>query len=567
MLVLGCLMKKLPIGISNYKELVEGNYYYVDKSLLIKDIDESGKVVLMPRPRRFGKTLNLSMLRYFYEKSQHGTEHLFKDTQIWDDSVYREKQGTHPVIFITLKNIKEATWEVAYDKFAITLYEEFDRHKYLLGGDIESYERDFFTRILDRKASQAELETSLHFLAKLLHKHYKKKPYVLIDEYDVPIQAAFVHGYYPTAIGFLRGLLGSVLKDDDEMERGIVTGILTLTKAGIFTGLNNLDVFDITSEKLSDKFGFTYEEVSELLAYYKLDKEADVIQQWYNGYTFGVTNGMYNPWSVLHCVKNNGQLKKYWGNTSDNILVKKLIGRASIDVKSKLEKLISGDSVLEKVDESITFPDLDSRADLIWSLLLFTGYLTYSHYEIKKGQIIAALKIPNKEITYLYSELISNIFRESVVGGQVENLLEALTEGDTEMFSKLLQSFVYNSMSSYDLSSNEPEKSYHLFVLGLLVALSDHYEVKSNKESGLGRYDMMLIPRKNNKPAVVIEFKVLRKGETLETAAQKALEQITQKKYTQELFDRSIDTILAYGISFEGKNIFVLSKEVDAQAS
>ena len=232
-------------------------------------------------------------------------------------------------------------------------------------------------------------------------------------------------------------------------------------------------------------------------------------------------------------------------------------------MKSRLEKLLTGQSVDEEVDETITFPDLDSRSNLLWSLLLFTGYLTYSHYEIKKGQIVASLRIPNQEILYLYSTLISNIFRESVVGGQVENLLKTLTEGDTEMFAKLLQSFVYNSMSTFDISSNEPEKSYHLFVLGLLVSLSDLYEVKSNKESGVGRYDLMLIPRKNNKPGIVMEFKVLRKGETLETAAQKALEQITAKKYTQELFDRSIDKIIAYGISFEGKNIFVVSEEID----
>ncbi len=252
-------------------------------------------------------------------------------------------------------------------------------------------------------------------------------------------------------------------------------------------------------------------------------------------HTFGETHAMYNPWSVLSCLRNKGMMQNYWVNTSDNILVKKLIGRSSIEVKSQLEKLITGKTVTETIDRSITFPELETRSDILWSLLLFTGYLTYSEYTFKEGKFHATLKIPNEELSHLYSELIRNIFKESVLGGQVGNLLEALIIGDTEMFSKLLQSFVYTSMSSFDLSSSEPEKSYHLFVLGLLVALSDTYEVKSNKESGLGRYDITLIPRVKNKPGIVIEFKVLRKGETLETASQKALEQITQKKYTQEL--------------------------------
>ncbi len=557
-------MKKLPIGISNFKKLIEGNYYYVDKTILIKDIFESGEVVLMPRPRRFGKTLNLSMLRYFLEISEDDTKHLFENTLIRKLPKYWALQGTFPVIFITFKDIKETTWEVAYDKFAITLYEEFDRHKYLLlNKTLESYEREFYARILERRASQAELETSLHFLAKLLHKHYKKKPVILIDEYDVPIQAAYVYGYYTPAIEFLKGLLGSVLKDEHEIEKGVVTGILTLTKAGIFTGLNNIDVFNITSSRLADKFGFTEDEVGALLEYYTIQDTSESLQQWYNGYTFGEKNGMYNPWSILNAINNNGQLKKYWVNTGDNILVKKLIGSGSIDVKSKLEQLLSEKSVREVIHESITFPELETRSDLIWSLLLFTGYLTYSHYELIKGQVVCTLKIPNKEINYLYEELIRTIFQESVAGGQVDELLKALTQGDTEMFSKLLQSFVITSMSAFDLPSTEPEKSYHLFILGLLVALSDRYTVSSNKESGLGRYDIMMIPRKNTQAGIIIEFKVLRKGETLESAAQRALDQILQKKYTQELFDRSIKTIYLYGIAFEGKTILIKSNTLE----
>ena len=558
-------MKKIPIGVSDYKKLIEEDYYYVDKTLFIRDIFLSGEVVLIPRPRRFGKTLNLSMLRYFLEKGETSMEHLFEHTEIWLYEEYRKQQGKAPVIFVTFKDIKEATWEGAYEKFAYVLYKEFERHSYLLKSDhIELYDKEMLQRIIERRAPEGELKSSLHFLARMLHKHYGVKPYILIDEYDVPVQESSIHGYYDQAMGFVRGLLALVQKDEQHIQKGVITGILMLTKAGIFSGLNSLDVYDFTNNRLSERFGFTEVEVNTLLEYYGLDERSAEVKHWYDGYTFGDSHSLYNPWSVLSFVKNNGSLRNYWINTSDNILMKGLIGRASIEVKAQFEKLIAGKTIDESINQTITFPDLEIRPDILWTLLLFTGYLTCSTYTLKKGKVYATLKIPNEEIAQLYAELISDIFKESVLGGQVGNLLKALSVGDTEVFSKLLQSFVHTSMSSYDLSSTEPEKSYHLFVLGLMVALSDLYEVRSNKESGLGRYDITLIPRVNNKPGIVMEFKVLRKGETLETAAQRVLEQITQKKYTQELFDRSIDRILAYGISFEGKNIYVLSEEITA---
>jgi len=553
--------KKIPIGIVDFKDLIDNGYYYVDKTLLIQDVLESGKVVLLPRPRRFGKTLNISMLRYFFERSEQKNDYLFFDTEIWKNEVYRALQGQFPVIYITFKEIEELTWDVCYDKFAIILYKEFDRHKYLLDGELESYEKEFFLRIMERRASLAELETSLQFLAGLLHKHYKKKPFVLLDEYDVPIQAAYLHGYYPEAIHFLKKLLSAVLKDENEIEKGIVTGILTLAKAGIFTGLNNLDIYNLTDLRISDKFGFTHEEVSCLLTHYELEPHAKAIAEWYNGYTFGRKRELFNPWSVLNCIKNDGSLKTYWANSSNNELVKQLIGRASIAAKNELESLLNGTGVTHQIEESFTLTDLKDRSDLLWSLLLFTGYITYSDYEINsKGKIECILKIPNAEITSLYSDLIATIFQDSIIGGQVENLLEALTTGDTEIFAKLLESFVINSMSSFDITSDEPEKSYHMFILGLLIALRDTYEVKSNKESGLGRYDIMIIPRKNNKPGIVLEFKVVRKGETVEIAAKNALEQITDKKYIQELRDRSVTSIIAYGIGFEGKQLCIKSQ-------
>lgn len=554
------MQKLVPIGISDYKKLVEGNHYYVDKTRLIEEIWDSGEVVLVTRPRRFGKTLNLSMLRYFFEQSSVDHQHLFKDTAIWQHVKYQALHGQFPVIFLSFRSIKGSHWQVCYDTFALIISEEFDRHRYLLSdGSLESQEKVLFQRILERTVSEAELRLSLQFLGKLLARYHQKKVVVLIDEYDVTVQSAYVHGFYEEAIEFLKVLLTAILKDNNVLEKGVLTGVLTLAKAGIFTDLNNLDVFNLTHETMADKFGFTRKEVADLLNYYGLTHSQAQIEQWYDGYTFGTTSAIFNPWSVLKCIKAQGVIDTYWANTSDNILVKKLIARATISIKSELELILHNKPVEQSIKESITFPQLDHGSDLVWSLLLFTGYLTYKTCEFKDGSKVCALIIPNQEIRHLYVQMIRELFKESVMGGQVENLLLAITQGDTDIFSKLLQSFVLNSMSAYDLPSDEPEKSYHLFVLELLVALSDTYEVKSNRESGLGRYDIMIIPKKEHIPSIIMEFKIVRPGETLETTAQKALDQIREKKYAQELYTKSVLSVLEYGIAFEGKKIFVKS--------
>lgn len=552
------MQKLLPIGISDYKKLVEDGYYYVDKTRLIEEVWDSGEVVLVTRPRRFGKTLNLSMLRYFFEKSSDSREHLFSKTAIWNYESYKSLHGQFPVIFLSFKNIKGSHWKVCYDLFAIIISEEFKRHRYLLSDSaLQPEEKLWYQEILEGNASEARLRLSLQFLAGLLSRYYQTKVIVLIDEYDVPIQSSYVHKFYPDAIEFLKGLLTAILKDSEVLEKGILTGILTLAKAGVFTDLNNLDVFNLTHETMADKFGFTKQEVADLLDHYSIKNSQASIEQWYDGYTFGITTEIFNPWSVLKCIKAQGRFDMYWANTGDNILIKKLIAKSSISMKSELELVLRNEPVEQSIKESITFPELDHRSELVWSLLLFTGYLTYRTCDFKDGNKICTLVIPNQEIRYLYIQMLQEIFQESVMGGQAENLLLAVTQGDTDIFEKLLQSFVLNSMSAYDLPSNEPEKSYHLFVLGLLAALHDTYEVKSNRESGLGRYDIMIIPKKNHKPAIIMEFKIVRPGETLETTAQKALDQIREKKYAQELYDKSISSIIEYGIAFEGKQIFV----------
>lgn len=553
------MKKRLPIGLSDFKRLIEDDYYYVDKTLLIKDIDESGSVVLITRPRRFGKTLNLSMLQYYYDISEKPCGHLFKDLNIEKWEKYQATQGQFPTIFVSFKEIFQST----YHKMMLTLRrviaEEFERHAYLLeSSSIPDHEKEMFQRIRTQKNTVNELSSSLKFLGSLLVKHYRKNVIVLLDEYDVPVQASFIHGFYEKFLLTYKELLTGVLKDNRNLEKGVVTGILTLAKAGVFTGLNNLNVCNIMKVSIADKFGFTTEESFALLNYYDI-KDLNAIKSWYNGYQMGHTSGIFNPWSIIQCIFNQGSLEPYWVKTGDNVLIRRLIARAGALVKTDLETLLNGQVVEKAIEESIIFPDLDHRENLVWSILLFTGYLTYSSYEIRDGKKMCSLVIPNMEIKYLYRELIESLFTDLVVGGQVVEFLQALTEGKTEVFARYLQSFVLNSMSFHDLSSDEPERSYHLFVLGLLILLKDSYTMKSNHESGFGRYDISLFPKDNRKNGVIIELKKIwedgQDGE--EKAAQAAIDQIIEKKYVESFFDQGVKKILVYGIAFLGKKVCV----------
>lgn len=556
------MKKLLPLGISNYETLISGNYYYVDKTLLIKDIDEGGNVLLITRPRRFGKTLNMSMLQYFFELSGTSHAHLFSNTAIWKHQAFREKQGQFPVIFITFKDILQTNYKEIIEDIGYTIAREFDRLAYLTeGSSLTEAEKDRFNRIKNEKCSLVELGNSLEFLVRMLYKHHQKKVIVLLDEYDVPIQNAYLYSFYDKLIPFIKKLLSGPLKDQNFLEKGVVTGNLTLARAGIFTGLNNLTIHNILQSPLSDKFGFTSTEVAEMLAYYEYDALRSQIQSWYNGYTFGDTRGIHNPWSLINCIYNKGDLRMYWAHTSDNVLLRKLIGRSSPSTKTQLEQLLQGQPVTRAIEESIIFPDLDKKLDLIWSILLFTGYLTYSSYEVQQGKVECNLIIPNEEIRFLYTDLINQLFSEFIMGGQVAELLTSVIEGNTEVFTHLLQSFVMNSMSSLDIPDNEPERSYHLFVLGLLNALSNTYIVKSNREGGLGRYDISLIPKVAHQPGIIIEFKKVwpKTKKSLEQMAQIALDQIIERDYLSELRNHKVEKIIAYGIGFQRKKVAIKS--------
>ncbi len=558
-------MKKVPIGISDFKKVKSGNYYYVDKTMLIKDVFESGDVVLIARPRRFGKTLNLSMLRYYLTLDGNHKD-LFVDTQIWKHTSYRDLQGQFPVIFITFKNITQPTYESMLKKIEYTIAAEFKKFRYLLAGDVlEDDEKEMFNNIINRRALVDDLGSSLEFLVELLYKYHQKEVIILLDEYDVPLQTAYMNGMYDEVKPIMRELLTGAFKDQEMLEKGVITGNLTLAQAGIFTGLNNLDVFNVTDNEMADKFGFTSCEAQELLDYYHC-KNTQEIQDWYDGYTFGEAKGIFNPWSMLKCIAKKGKCKMYWVNTSDNFLLKKLIGSASEATKKDIETLLTGKSVRHTIEEAIVFKDLDTRFELIWSLLLFTGYLTYTSCDLSsQGTNECDLRIPNTEVALLYKSLITQIFIEAIPGQDAKKFLAALTEGETEEFSRLLQGFVLNNMSTFDLPDTEPERSYHLFILGLLAILIDQYEVTSNRESGLGRYDIMLIPKVARRPGIIIEFKRGNDSD-LEVAAQRALDQIVEKKYAAPLISKNISPIIAYGIGFKGKSLYVKSLSLSKNA-
>lgn len=553
------MKKKLPIGISDYKKIKDGNYYYVDKTLLIQEILENlPEVLLLPRPRRFGKTLNLSMLRYFFEKSSEDTRALFNDTAIAQHPDCMKAQGEYPVIFISFKSVKESIWEGSYSVMADLIALEFKRHNYLLESAISMHDKEVFSAILEKRADYTALTSSLFFLSELLHNHYKKRVILLIDEYDAPITAGYNKNYYGKIIDFMRSLLTKVCKDNSYLDFAVLTGILRVAKESIFSGLNNVSVHTILSKRYQDAFGFTEQEVEILLKNQGLSGKCDEAKKWYNGYLFGNTT-IYNPWSILQCADHNGELAPYWVNTSDNALVERLLIRSDQKVKKDLEQLLVNKTIETYIDEATVFPSIERDPQAVWSLLLFTGYASVVDVRFVDEIPLYTLGIPNKEIKILYADLIKKIFRHILTADTAESLLHALTTGDSETFAYLLQEFVESSMSMFDFTARDHESSYHLFILGILVYLSDRYEVKSNRESGYGRYDIMVIPRTPDRLGIIIEFKKALGKESLEGAAQRAIEQIQQKNYVCEMRERGINDILLLGIALRGKELFVQS--------
>lgn len=555
-------IKPLPIGVSDFKKMIEEGYVYIDKSLLIKEIVESGvEVALIPRQRRFGKTLNLSMLRYFFEKTVEDTSHLFTSLEIWKHEKYRSLQGKFPVIFLSLKDVKHSSWQESFKTFRRLIAIEFQRHSYILEGDLlAEKEKNLYNEILIETDDQTLIEQSLYFLTGWLHRFHKKRVILLIDEYDTPVHAAYIGKFYDSLIFFLRNWLSGGLKDNSSLEQGVLTGILRIAKESIFSGLNNISTFTILSTDFQDKFGLLESEVKQLLHDYNLHALYLEMRKWYNGYRIGSCEEIYNPWSVLNCIANKGALAPYWVNTSDNALMKQLITNGTDDIKADIEELLKGGTIDKTIDEGIVFSNLENSPNAIWPLLLFSGYLTIAATPLYGTP--CSLRIPNTEVSELYKSTILDWFEKSIHEPKYRLLLSSLIKGDIDTFSLIFQEFLLSSVSVFDVTHQEPEKIYHAFILGMLLGLRDTHEVKSNRESGYGRYDVMLIPKNSKDLGIIMEFKKIGNFEKidLEQAVDSALRQIKDKKYDQELLDRGVNRILHLGLAFEGRRVLIRAK-------
>ncbi|AVK51413.1 AAA family ATPase [Clostridium sp. MF28] len=557
------MKKKLPIGIDDFKTLIENNYYFVDKSLLIKEfINNSANIILTPRPRRFGKTLNMSMIKYFFDintKDESGT--LFDELNIKKDKQIMELQGKQPVIFITLKDTKFANFRDFTSAIRGLMSEVYKEYIYVLDSDnLLDADKEDFNKILYSKGDIPLLTNSIKNLSRYLCKYHDKKVILLIDEYDVPIQEAYINGYYDEVILFMRNLLGSVLKGNLYIEKALLTGILRVAKESIFSGLNNLEVDTIIRNKFSDKFGFLESEIDEILSYYEnnnVNIDKNMIKEWYNGYIFG-NNIIYNPWSVLNYIDNREEgFKPYWINSSENALVKKILSNGNEEIKKEFEYLIENKTIEKVIDDNVVMGEIEGSSESVWSFLLMTGYLKAVKKENIEGILKCDLAIPNKEVYIYFKNMILKWFDDSLSMLKYKTMLNALVNGDIRNFGALFKGFVINNVSYFDVSGKEPEKVYHAFVLGMLVSLSDNYEVKSNKESGYGRYDVMIIPKDASKYGIVIEFKKIDEflSDTIEEATKEALEQIENKKYAQELLSRGINNIIKLAIVFKNKEV------------
>ena len=557
------MKKTIQVGTSNFKELIEENHFFVDKSLLIKEFVQNGaKVILTPRPRRFGKTLNMSMLKHFFDiENKEENKDLFKGLKIENEKEIMKMQGRYPVIFLSFKDQKHFNFNNLEESISILISHLFRDYEYLLDSEkLSELDKKELKRYMAKEASVIEYSGGLNVLMKFMYKHYNEKIIVLIDEYDVPLQEAFIRGYYEEALVLVRNILTAALKDNVYLEKALVTGILRVAKESIFSGLNNLEVNTILGLNFNDKFGFEEEEVKDLLQYYDLECKMDEVKNWYNGYMFG-GKVIYNPWSVLNYIKNNEQgFMPYWINSSGNELIKRLLSRGTKETKECLEELIKGNAITKIVDDHIVMKDVDEDEENIWSFLTMSGYLKPIKQELIRGKIKCDLKIPNEEVHIFYENLIEKWFKESLTSQNYNTMLKALITKDIETFDEIFTEFIMRNMSYFDVSGKEPEKVYHAFVLGMIVSLNNEYEVKSNKESGYGRYDVMLIPRDASNLGIIIEFKRIKEtnSKTIKTGIEEALKQIEENKYEAELIDRGVGDILKLAIVFKGKKVKIV---------
>ena len=553
-------MKKIALGNSDYKTIIDDDRYFVDKTLLIKEfLEDSSQIILIPRPRRFGKTLNLSMIRYFVEKSDEDRRYLFNNLLIEKEEDIMKKQGIYPTIYLTFKDEKHDDFNKLINRLSIFISDIYKEFYYIVDSLKYDEDKDLFMRAINRKLSLDELELSLKKLTEHLYNYHNEKIIILIDEYDTPIQHSYFSGIYDETIGFMRNFLSNTLKDNIYLEKAMLTGILRVARESIFSGLNNLKVNTVLKNAYSDKFGFTDIEIEKVLNDFNVIEQIDEFKKWYNGYIFGNTV-IYNPWSVLcYLDDRDSGFMPHWVNTSENKIIKTILAKGSEGLKKSFEELLRGNTIETTIDENIVMADIEKDEDSIWSFLLMSGYLKVIGKRREGKDFYYSLKIPNLEVESMYEKIIRDWQSESYISSEYNEMLKALINFDFKVFKKIFARYVRESFSYFDVSGKMPEKVYHAFTLGLLVSLNRTHQVLSNRESGYGRYDVMVIPKDISKLGIIIEFKKYDEEdeESLEELIEEAKNQIENKKYETELLNRGITNIKKLVIVFKRKEVFI----------
>lgn len=552
--------KSLPVGISDYVR-AQSEYYYVDKTLLIKEfLDKKPLVSLFTRPRRFGKTLNMDMLRVFFEISEEETSKYFTDKAIWKcGEKYRAYQGKFPVIFLTFKDVKFNTWNDTINKIKNLLQAEYGRHQELLeSSHLAEYEKEYFSKVLNGTASEVDLSSALENLSRMLTAHYNKAPVIIIDEYDAPIQEGYSKDFYDEIIGFMRNFFSGAFKDNKNISFGFLTGILRIAQESIFSGLNNLSVNSVMDDDYEQYFGFTSEEVHSMVKYYGFTRKENELKEWYDGYRFGNTE-IYNPWSVINYISKGCVPLAYWVNTGKSEILEDVLKASDEGISEKLLLLLQGDKLVSKIDLNVVYRLLTEDPGNIFSLLVVAGYLKVDKKTVQNdGSYLCEISIPNKEIAAVYkNEILSHLVKNGAVSRNTANMIsESLYSADYETLQKAIKEYLDKTISFYDAGS---EGFYHGLVLGLAALMDDHYKIKSNRESGDGRYDIALIPRENKYPGIIMELK-WKTGlsyEELEKLSEEALNQINDNRYATELHEDGIESLIKLGIAFSGKNVVI----------
>ena len=555
------MKKPLPIGVDNFEKIVKDGYCYIDKTIFIKELlDLKGEVNLFLRPRRFGKTLNLSMLRYFFEdmgdvKKNEENKSLFQGLKIMEQGEeYIKHMGNYPVINLTLKSTKQPGFESAYSKLRKAIADEFQRHQYILSYEkINEGDKKLFQKIADRKAEYDDYSGALEFLSKCLYQATEKKTVILIDEYDVPLENAYFRGFYEEMVDFIRSVFESALKTNEYLQFAVITGCLRISKESIFTGLNHLNIISVLDKKYSEHFGFTEQEVIRMMSYYEVESRFSTMKEWYDGYLFGDTE-VYNPWSVIKFLYDlysdiNAFPHPYWINTSSNDIIKDLITRADRETMGQIETLLSGGTLEIQVHEEVTYGDMYSNGENLWNFLYFTGYLTKESEYFKESSIFLRARIPDTEVKTIYQNTILNWLKASIKKEDFHDLYRAMEEGNAQRMTDILNGQLFRTISFYDSAEN----FYHGFLTGIL-SQSENYLVKSNRESGNGRSDIMVRSPSLRGRSFILEIKVSDDIDDLEDDAEKALGQIYDKKYMDELRTEGYKKIDCYGISFFRKD-------------